>query len=197
MTDKLSTNKQFLFILFFIQRVEAAELEEEAQGARITVKKKKGGKGKASVRQTKLASGAEKNSLVVTKPSPFAEAIDPIIPEFNANPKKAGSGRKRGVKAEPAGAADTSLKDESNEGDDMTETTAKKPKVVESLDILGVGVSKKTDKPAATVKTAVSGAAAGPVKKKAKAKLIMDDDSLEIEDSDDMDVRTHNISGFV
>ena len=68
----------------------------------ITVKKKKG-KGKTTGRQTKLTScaGSSSNSLKFTRPSPFAEEIEPIVPEFNAEPKKASSSRGKGkIKAE-------------------------------------------------------------------------------------------------
>ena len=58
-------------------------------GATITVKKRKG-KGKSTGRQTKLTGGSASagNSLKVTKPSAFAEMVEPSIPEFNAQPKK-------------------------------------------------------------------------------------------------------------
>ena len=85
--------------------MEQLELQEEVAGAMITVKKRKG-KGKTTGRQTKLTSGAgaSSNSLKITRPSPFAEAIDPVVPDFNAEPKKGSSGRGRGkpmkVKAE-------------------------------------------------------------------------------------------------
>lgn len=111
--------------------MEAQEREEDEAGAKITVKKKKASKGKSSFRQTKLASGGEKNSLEVTKPSPFAEAIEPSIPEFNANPKKpGGAGRKR-VKAEAK--AESSGKDEG--GEVKGEETAKKPKLDDDREI--------------------------------------------------------------
>ena len=65
------------------------ERNEEAAGAMISIKKPKS-KGKTLGRQTKLP-GAGKNSLKQTKPSPFAETVNPVIPEFNANPKKPGT----------------------------------------------------------------------------------------------------------
>ena len=74
------------------------EREEAAVGSMITVKKKKG-KGKTTGRQTKLTTstaGVSTNSFKVTQPSPFAEAIDPVVPEFNAQPKKVSGGRGRG-----------------------------------------------------------------------------------------------------
>ena len=136
------------------------------------------------MRQTKLTSGAEKNSLEVTKPSPFAEGIEPIIPDFNANPKKPGGGkpgggRKRGVKAEPAEAADTSLKEEGSTGDGEEKANEAK---LEPLDVLVAGGSKKP----------VKATTAAPAKKKPKTKSVVQDvDVMEIEDSDDMDVRTN------
>ena len=66
------------------------EREEEATGAAITVKKRKGkGKGRATGRQTKLTSGSEAKEI---KPSPFGELIHPAIPEYSDKPKK-GTGR--------------------------------------------------------------------------------------------------------
>ena len=62
---------------------------DEQAGATITVKKRKG-KGKSTGRQTKLTGTTSTgNSLKITKPSPFAETVEPTIPEFNAQPKKA------------------------------------------------------------------------------------------------------------
>ena len=80
----------------YVQRVEAVERSEEAEGSKIAVKTTKK-KGKSSGRQTKLPTG--QNSLKHTKPSPFAEKIDPIIPAFNANPKKASAARLKKVKS--------------------------------------------------------------------------------------------------
>lgn len=176
--------------------MEAAERDEEEAGAKITVKKKKAGKGKSSFRQTKLAAGGEKNSLEVTKPSPFAEGIDPVIPEFNANPKKTGGGgRKRPVKAESTDAADTSLKEESNQGEGegkVGDGETKKAKVESSEDVLVAVEGKKVVKPTATTTSGATGAAAGRKKTKAKCVVMLDDDDeIEInDDSDDMDVRT-------
>ena len=70
-----------------MQRLETVEHVEQAQGASISVKRSKKSKGKSSGRQTTLTTAGNKNSLEVTKPSPFAEAMLPRIPEFNANPK--------------------------------------------------------------------------------------------------------------
>lgn len=77
--------------------MEQLEQEEAAAGSMIAVKRKKG-KGKTTGRQTKLTStgGVSTNSFNVTRPSAFAEEIEPIIPEFNAQPKKASGGRGRG-----------------------------------------------------------------------------------------------------
>ncbi len=79
--------------------MEQQEREDEAAGAKIAVKKKKG-KGKSSGRQTKLTSdgaASSSNSLKITKPSAFAEPIDPRIPEFNAQPKKARAKKEPGA----------------------------------------------------------------------------------------------------
>ena len=72
------------------QRVEEQEKEEEAAGARITVKRKKS-KGKTTGRQTKLmGDSGSSNSLKETRPSPFAEVVDPVIPGFCAKKKAVG-----------------------------------------------------------------------------------------------------------
>ena len=75
-----------------MQQVEQLELQEEAAGAMITVKKRK---GKTTGQQTKLTSctGVSGSSLKVTRPSPFAETIEPTV----AEPKKGSSGRGRGA----------------------------------------------------------------------------------------------------
>lgn len=155
-------------------------MEEEEAGAKITVKKKKGSsKGKSSFRQTKLTSGGEKNSLEVTKPSHFAEGIEPTIPEFNANPKKPGGGRKK-VKAEPVEVVDSGEMDESKEG----EVETKKPKT-EPVEVVENNEVKKEVKVPARKKAKV--VAAKPV--------VVDEEEIEIddddEDIDDMDVRTY------
>lgn len=85
-----------------MQRVEAVERSEEAEGSKIAIKSTKK-KGKSSGRQTKLPIG--QNSLKHTKPSPFAEKIDPIIPAFNANPKKASATRTKKVKGAESSAS--------------------------------------------------------------------------------------------
>ncbi len=157
--------------------MEILEKEDEEAGAKITVKKKKTAKGKSSFRQTKLASGGEKNSLEVTKPSPFAETIEPSIPEFNANPKKPGGGRKR-VKAEPKEEAGTSPskdsdgKEEKEGGAAATKKAKTEPVAMEVSD----GEESKME----VVKTAPA------VKRKA---VQIDDSEVEIsEDSADDDV---------
>lgn len=81
--------------------MEENERAEEAAGARITKKKTKSKVGGG--RQAKLTSGVagSGSSLKETQPSPFAEIVTPVIPEFSAEGKKP-SGRGRGkVKAEP------------------------------------------------------------------------------------------------
>lgn len=92
-----------------MQQVEQREREEEAAGARISVKRRKG-KGKSSGRQTKLTSDSvesSSNSLKVTKPSPFAESVEPSVPEFNAQPKtKKPPGSRGRTKKEPGAEAD-------------------------------------------------------------------------------------------
>ena len=67
------------------------ELEEEVSGAKIAVKRKKT-KGKTTGRQTKLTSEGSSSSTKLTRPSAFAETIDPAVPEFNAEPKKTSGG---------------------------------------------------------------------------------------------------------
>ncbi len=69
-----------------MQKVEATEREEMESGATIAIKRSKKSKAKSGGRQTTLTA-SNKNSLEITKPSPFAEAIQPKIPEFNADPK--------------------------------------------------------------------------------------------------------------
>ena len=84
-----------------MQRVEEEERAEEAAGARITVRKRKGKGGKVAGRQTKLTSASDSgNSMKETQPNPFAEVVDPIIPDFCTERKKP-VGRGRGkVKSE-------------------------------------------------------------------------------------------------
>lgn len=166
--------------------METLEREEEEAGAKITVKKKKAAKGKTSFRQTKIASGGEKNSLEVTKPSPFAESIEPTIPEFNANPKKAGGGRKR-AKAEPkeeAGGASSSKDSDGKEEKEDGEVATKKAKTEPAIEVMDEEGERKVEeaKPAPAV-----------AKNKAASKWKFGDDSdVEIsEDSDDDDVRKY------
>ena len=103
-TTMLSMEKVTVPYIVVFQRVEEEERAEEAAGARITKKKKtKGGKAGGG-RQAKLTGGVSSgasNSLTETRPSPFAEIVDPVIPEFTLERKKpTGKGRGR-VKAEP------------------------------------------------------------------------------------------------
>ena len=77
--------------------MEEEERADEAAGARITKKKKT--KGKQGGRQAKLATDSG-NSFKETRPSPFAELVAPVIPEFSTERKTAGKGRGR-VKSEP------------------------------------------------------------------------------------------------
>ena len=109
--------------------MEEEEKAEEAAGARITKKKKKT-KGKQG-RQAKLTGGKvdSGNSLKETRPSPFAEVVDPNIPEFCAEKKKP-VGRGRGkVKADPDAAADKADPKQKKlkfEGDKVKEEGAEK-----------------------------------------------------------------------
>ena len=158
--------------------MEALEREEEEAGAKITVKKKKTAKGKSSFRQTKLASGGEKNSLEVTKPSPFAEAIEPSIPEFNANPKKPGGGRKR-AKAEPKEEAGVSSSKDSDGREEKEGEAATKKAKTEPMEVVEGEESKVEMKSAPSVKS------------KTVKRLVDDDSEVEIfEGSDDTDVRS-------
>ena len=136
----------------------------------------------------KLASGAEKNSLEVTKPSPFAEAIEPSIPEFNANPKKPGAGRKR-IKVESeeeVGASSRNACEEERVEKEFS-TNPKKQRAgwkrakVEPME--EVGASSRMAREGCEEEKA------GAVKKMRKALIVMDDSDVEIyDDSDDADV---------
>jgi len=99
--------------------VEQLEQEEAAAGSMIAVKRKKG-KGKTTGRQTKLTStgGVSTNSFNITRPSAFAEEIEPTIPEFNAQPKKASGGRGRGKAVK--------MEEESKEGIELSKSPEKK-----------------------------------------------------------------------
>ena len=57
-------------------------LVDTTAGSMMAVKK---GKGNIAVRQTKHTSTARvfTNSFKATQPSPFAETIDPVIPELS------------------------------------------------------------------------------------------------------------------
>lgn len=147
--------------------MEEEERAEEAAGARITVKKK--GKGKAAGRQTKLTGGSNTgNSLKETRPSPFAEVVDPVIPEFCTEKKKpAGKGRKR-VKAEPK-----LMDDDGDLGAETSKEDSKQKKLtVESSKVKLEGGTKSKKGPAEKSK---SGAAQA---KKRKVKEMLD--SFEI-----------------
>ena len=165
--------------------METLEKEDEEAGAKITVKKKKTAKGKSSFRQTKLASGGEKNSLEVTKPSPFAEAIEPSIPEFNANPKKPGGGRKR-AKAEPKeepGSSPSKESDGKEEKEGVPAATKKAKTEAAAVEVVDGEESKMEVKPSAPA-----------VKRKT---VVIDDSEMEMsEDSDDDDVRSIKIVAF-
>lgn len=124
--------------------MEEEEKAEEAAGARITVRKK--GKGKGG-RQTKLTGGSDTgNSLKETRPSPFAETVNPVIPEFCAEKKKPSRGR---VKAEPK-----------STDDDETSKDPKQQKL--SVEVSEVKAKKKApaDKTKKKVKV-VSGSESG------------------------------------
>ena len=99
--------------------MEQLEQEEAAAGSMIAVKRKKG-KGKTTGRQTKLTStgGVSTNSFNITRPSAFAEEIEPTIPEFNAQPKKASGGRGRGKAIK--------MEEESKEGIELSKSPEKK-----------------------------------------------------------------------
>ena len=99
--------------------MEQLEQEEAAAGSMIAVKRKKG-KGKTTGRQTKLTStgGVSTNSFNITRPSAFAEEIEPTIPEFNAQPKKASGGRGRGKAVK--------MEEESKEGIELSKSPEKK-----------------------------------------------------------------------
>ena len=58
-------------------------LVDTTAGSMIAVKKK--GKGNIAIRQTKHTSTARvfTNRFKATQPSPFAETIDPVIPELS------------------------------------------------------------------------------------------------------------------
>ena len=122
--------------------MEELEKKEEQTSAKINVKKS-GKKGHGSGRQTKIVS---KNSLKDTMPSSFGEAVVPQLPEFNANPKKAGEKR---IKKLPKGQTTLNLVSENgdskNSAEDMMEEgeevvvpkSSSLPKMVSNLDEFG------------------------------------------------------------
>ena len=75
--------------------MEEDEKLEQHAGAKISIKKSIKGKGSGKGRQTKLTGSGRINNLKDTKPSEFGEPIVHTVPEFNANPKKAGEKRPR------------------------------------------------------------------------------------------------------
>ena len=98
--------------------------KEEEEGAKIAIKKAVKVKGKTSGRQTKLPVTG-KNNLQHTKPSHFAEAIDPLIPEYNANPKKPTAVRTKKRKEEVHGEEEH---DDESEGEQISESNEKPKK---------------------------------------------------------------------
>ena len=133
--------------------MEILEKEDEKAGAKITIKKKKTAKGKSSFCQTKLAYRGEKNSLEVTKPSysPFAEAIQPSIPEFSGNRKKAGGGRKT-AKAEPKeepGSSPSKESDGKEEKEGEPAATKKAKTEAAAMEVVDGEESKMEVKPSA------------------------------------------------
>ena len=134
-----------------IQNVELRERQEEAEGCSITAKKKRAPKGKAAGRQAKLtAVGGGGNSEKSTKPSPFAEAILPVIPEFSAEPKKPATKREKktdkGAKLEEEGEGEGGEGEGEGEGGGATTAAPRKKaasrKKVQTLEDMWVaGVS--------------------------------------------------------
>ena len=98
-------------LFFSFQRVEEKEQQDEQAEVAISVKKSsKGGKGpKGPTRQTKLVTSS-KNNLKDTKPSAFGEAIQPVVPEFNANPTKFKEKKEKKAKELPKGQTTLNLK---------------------------------------------------------------------------------------
>lgn len=94
----------FFFYIFFLQKkFEQQEKEEEAAGMTITAKKKKPKTGRQAKMTASGALGSTKPSAV-TKPSPFAEIVDPIIPEFcseKVKAKKPGKAASKKEKEDP------------------------------------------------------------------------------------------------
>lgn len=101
------------------------ERQEEAAGSKIAVKRAAKSKGKSSGRQTKLPMSGQ-NNLKHTKPSPFAEAIEPNIPEFNAVPKKPSVVRQK--KQKPTGEKGTGTGEKGGTPEESEESGRKSAK---------------------------------------------------------------------
>eukprot|EP00731_Ephydatia_muelleri_P019883 Em0012g708a len=152
--------------------VEEKEKEEEAAGAKI-VAKKKGKAPKAGARQAKLAAASSdlNTSFKATKPSPYAESIEPQVPAYNAEPKKKKTTKVKTAevgadKSQVSEGADNSVDgvgagDEADncgvgESDDVVETSAdlsetKAPKAVETKPVKPKSIpTTKLDKPLQT-----------------------------------------------
>ena len=84
--------------------MEEKEREALIQGAKITAKPKKG-KG----RQAKLTTSAS-SARAVTEPSPFAEEIKPVVPEFSEVKKTKAVPKSRGKAKEGADSKQSKLK---------------------------------------------------------------------------------------
>lgn len=175
-------------IIPVVQRVEQQERADEAAGATITVKRKKG-KGKSTGRQTKLTSSGSTssggNSLKVTKPSAFAEMVEPSIPEFNAQPKKtAAKGLGRGR-----------VKKETTLGSEVGGASPEKLAAVKAVkDAFGLSDDDETPPPSLSERLAATKPAGKQTtlkfqKAPRKKVLILDDDSSE-EDDLEMDFDT-------
>ena len=82
--------------------MEQLEQKEATAGSFDSSEEKEGKRqnhGKTDI--TYLSSGGvTTNSFKITQPSPFVEVIDPLIPVFNAKPKKTSGGRGRKKEAE-------------------------------------------------------------------------------------------------
>ena len=139
------------------------ELEEEVSGAKIAVKRKKT-KGKTTGRQTKLTSEGSSSSIKFTRPSAFAETIDPAVPEFNAEPKKTSGGRGRGKGKAAA------LKSEMEDGKSPERKAA--AKAVKDAFGLGDDDQKTTKQMTLTFKKA-------PQKKKVESDIDDEDEAMD------------------
>ena len=133
----------------------------------------------------------------MTKPSPFAEVVQPNIPEFNAEPKKAGAGRGRKGKA---AATEAVKKEKSNssviEGESAEVAQEKKAATKAVRDAFELSDSE-TPPPTLADRIAKKPAApatrkASNLKQKTLKVLKKVDSESDIEDNDDfaMDVDT-------